>query len=282
MAIYNKAGTDLHEKAFDVDAVGLGEAFDMTGNDLFSASFSFVAMSYNVQWYTATNNSLEYQQYLLEEYEPDVIGFQEFQHDDVSTIPQMAVDSMSDDYDYEMGDYGNKNALASKYELNDFQTIPHTIQTINGQSYSTASIFVGGKEIFIITAHLTTTTFESEKLNQAHELFLMLQNHPRFILMGDFNTTCKEKTATEWVQLMKQFIDAGYNSANCSDAFGFIDTWTDGKTKEGSVWYPCDHVITSQNITINEVIADETKIPYGEQKDRGIDHLPLVAFLTVH
>ena len=279
MAVYDRFGTDLKECAFDVDASGLGDAFDVEGDDLFSASFSFVAMSYNVQWWHNTNSVPEYQQGLLTEYDPDVIGYQEFQMVDYSTIPDLAAATLSD-YDYHMSPYGNKNALASKEEMRDFTTYLHEVQTVNIYSYCVAWIVVNGKEIAIITSHLAESAFEDAKVAQAHEIYEFVRQFPRFILMGDFNTVCKSTSDTEYRTIMKQFVDAGFGVANCSAQHGFIDTWTDSQTKVGT-WYPCDHVITSPNITITDVVADESKIPLAQPMDRSIDHLPVIAYLTV-
>ena len=282
MAIYNKGGTDLKECAFDVDAVGLGDAYNVSGTDLFSASFSFTAMSYNVQWFTQVNNDLSLQQALLEDYDPDMIGYQEFQMVDYDTIPQMAVTVLGDDYDYAMcpNGYGNKNALASKYDLINFTTYLHKRQNVNTYSYSVAWIIVNGKKIAIITCHLAESYFESDKVAQAQEIYEFVQQFPRFILTGDMNTVCKSTSDTEYTTIMKQFVDAGYHCANCTEQNGFHDTWTSSQTIEGT-WLPCDHIITSQNITINEVVIDEKKIPLAPLKDRGIDHLPVIAYLTV-
>jgi len=280
MAIYNKGGTDLKECAFDVDATGLGDAYNVSGTDLFSASFSFTAMSYNVQWFTQVNNDLSLQQALLEDYDPDVIGYQEFQMTEYDTIPQMAVTVLGDDYHYQMCPYGNKNAIASKYEMTGFTTHIHEALTTQVYSYSVAWIVVNGKKIAIIVSHLAESAFEPVKVAQAEEIAEFLKQFPRFILTGDFNTVCKSTADTEYTTIMKQFVDAKYSVANCSEQHGFIDTWTSSQTVEGT-WYPCDHIITSPNITITEVVADEKKIPLAPVKDRGIDHLPLIAYLTV-
>ena len=126
------------------------------------------------------------------------------------------------------------------------------------------------------------------KLNVYKELysvkwpvFNLVQNEPYFIITGDFNTVCKSVNDTEYTTIMKQFIDAGYHSANCSAQHGFLDTWTAGSTASGT-WYPCDHIITSANISMNTVIVDTTKIDVAEQTGQAIDHLPIVAYLTVN
>lgn len=282
MAIYNLDGTSLNDTAYGLDGAALAQAYDINGDELFDGGQSnFVVMTYNVQWFSGLNLNQSMQEEILSAYAPDVIGFQEFQRYNLSDIPALATTLLSADYPYlEMGNYGNKNAIASKYQLKDFTTVPHTTQTMDGQSYSTATITFQGKEIFLLDAHLTTSDYEATKVEQAGEVFDALQGHEYFILTGDFNTVCKSVNDTEYTTIMKQFVDAGYNIANCSAQHGFIDTWTSGSTA-GGTWYPCDHIITSGNIRIDAVVADQRKIAVAAQTGQSIDHIPLIAFLTI-
>ena len=281
--IYDIFGNTL-TAVYDIDGSQLPQAYDIEGNPLIDdppITSDLVVMSYNVQWFTGLNSDKTMQQTILNTYNPDIIGFQEFQRDYLSNIPTLATELLSDDYpSLNMGNYGNKNAIASKYQMSDFTTIPHTTQTMDGQSYSTANITFNGKQIMLLDAHLTTSTYESTKVEQAQEVFEALQGHEYFILTGDFNTVCKSVNDTEYTTIMKQFVDAGYNVANCSAQHGFIDTWTGGKTLQDT-WYPCDHIITSSNISINTVIADMLKVETSAGQ-QTIDHIPLIAYLTVN
>ena len=80
--------------------------------------------------------------------------------------------------------------------------------------------------------------------------------------------------------MIKPFIDAGYNVANCSDQHGFIDTWTNGKDTTGT-WYPHDNIITSADFTMSNVRRDTTKITEAAIQDKIIDHVPLICELTL-
>lgn len=280
--IYTINGTELNT-VYDVDGQSLSQAYDIEGNPLMSDSpFQLTAMTYNVQWFTGLSSNQTMQEGILDTYKADIIGFQEFQTASSSAIPAMATTLLSEDYPYLlMGNYGNKNAIASKYAMSNFTTVPYTDQTMDGQSYSTATITVRGKQIFLLNCHLTTSSAETQKVAQALETFNALQNHEYFILFGDFNTVCKSVNDTEYTTIMKQFVDAGYNCANCTPQFGFKDTWTGGSTASGT-WYPCDHIITSSNIEITNVIVDTTKIDIASETGQTIDHLPIVAYLTVN
>lgn len=282
MAIYDISGNNLNT-IYDKDGNQLSQAYDKDGNELIvtppAPTSNFVVMSYNVQWFQGLNSNQAMQESILGTYDADIIGFQEFQRYNQSSIPALATTLLSNDYPYlEMGNYGNKNALASKYELTDFTTVPHTTQTMDGQSYSTATITVDGKEILLVVSHVTTSDYEATKVEQVEEIFDVVQEAEYFIIMADFNTVCKSVNDTEYTTIMKQFIDAGYNSANCSAQHGFLNTWTSGSTSSGT-WYPCDHIITSSNISIDNVIVDTTKIDMAS--GQSIDHLPIIAELTV-
>lgn len=279
MAVYKKNGTQISQ-VYDVNGTILNQAYDIDGNPLLATNPNFTVMSYNVQWFTGNNAYKSMHDEMIQTYEPDVIGFQEFQTASGTTIPSKATEIYAPYYSILMGDYGNKNALASTYAMTDFETIPHTIQTMDGQSYSIAQITFEGKDVLLLVAHVTTSSYESTKVAQVLEVFEAVQDVERFIIMADFNTVCKSVYDTEYTTIMKQFVDAGYNVANCSPQWGFENTWTDSKTAEGATWYPCDHIITSSNIFITDVIIDKTKLNYLDGAN-GIDHLPIVARLSI-
>ena len=281
MGVFNFTGNSLYDVSFDSGGSSLDEAYDVMDEALYADPFDITVMSFNVMWFKGINSHLDLMQSIISEYDPDVIGLQEFQEYDKDTTPELATELLSEDYPYmEMGMYGNKNAIASKIHLLDFVTIPHHIQTIEGQSYSIATIVISGKKIYFVVAHLTTSTHEWAKVEQAEELCNVLKTLPRFILMADMNTTCKSKSDPEYTTIMEQYINAGFNIYNCSDQNGFTDTWTDGRTFE-DVWYPCDNIITSPNITINDTAIDYQKIPFAQEHQSIVDHVPIIAYVTV-
>ena len=276
--IYDIEGTAL-DGAYDAEGDTLTQAYDIEGNPLMETSNELTVMTYNVQWFTGLNSTEEMQEEIFMEYDADIIGFQEFQRHTSSEIPAMAQELLTA-YTIRMGDYGDRNALASKYQMRNFDTIPHTTQTMSGQSYSVAEIKFNGKTIHLVVSHTTTTDYEATKVEQVHEVFEAVQDYDYFILLADFNTRVNSVDHPEYTTIMKQFVDAGYNCANCTEQHGYIPTFTAGYTT-GGTWYPCDNIITSANIDIDEVIADDIKIGYAGQLQQSIDHIPLIAHLTV-
>ena len=81
--------------------------------------------------------------------------------------------------------------------------------------------------------------------------------------------------------MIKPFVDAGYNVANCTSDSGFIGTYTSGNTASSTFW-PNDNIITSANLEIDNFIVDTSKIDVAEQTSQTIDHLPLIAYLTIN
>ena len=278
MAVYNKAGTEI-ESVYGLSGSELEQAYDISGNELLPVgpTDEIVVMTYNVQWFSGLNANEEMQDEILTTYEPDFIGLQELG----ASMPAAGTRILANYPVIEIGVQSNKTGMASKWHLTDAEGAVFENQATETRGYQKAYFRTASKKtICWINAHLETSSYESVKVAQAEELFDLVENEPYFIITGDFNTVCKSVNDTEYSTIMEQFINAGCHSANCSAQHGFIDTWTAGKTAEGT-WYPCDHVITSANITIQNVIADTTKITTSAGLEE-IDHIPLVAYLKIN
>ena len=260
---------------YDIDGNSLAQAYDIDGNPLIPMQTDLVVMSYNVQWFTGINSDQTMQKSIIDTYQADIIGLQE-----VSALPSVS-SGLFEDYNYSyLGVQSNKTAIVSKPVLANVSAGTFTNQAGETRGYQKAYFEHDGKTICWINAHLATSGYEAAKVAQAGELFNMVANEQYFIITGDFNTVCKSVNDTEYTTIMKQFIDAGYHSANCSNQHGFLNTWTDG-TSLSDTWYPCDHVITSANIYINNVVVDTTKIDVAAQTGQTIDHLPIIAELSI-
>lgn len=280
MAIYDITGNSL-DSVYGTGGELLGQAYDIDGNELIEpVQTELVVMSYNVQGFTGLNANESMQSGIISTYNPLIVGLQELGRN--TSFPSVGAAVFSDyPYKYLSPPIYNRPAIASKVQLNDVTGNEFVNQDGESKGYQKSYFSFSGKTICWINAHLATSDNESAKVAQAHELYELVQNETYFIITGDFNTVCKTTSATEYTTIMKQFIDAGYHSANCSEQHGFIDTWTSGHTS-GGTWYPCDHIITSANISINTVIADMTKIAIAEQTSQSIDHLPIIAYLTIN
>ena len=272
--IYDINGNILNG-CYDSEGTEIEQAYDVDGNALIPVSNNITVMTYNVQWFTGLNADESMQREILSTYNPDIIGLQELG----AGMPSLGTTLFSDYAETELGIQHNKTGCVSKYTFSSVDADVFPDQTGETRGYQKAYFTFNGKTICWINTHLATSSYESEKVAQAGVLFDLVQNEEYFIITGDFNTVCKSVNDAEYTTIMKQFIDAGYNSANCSNQHGFIDTWTGGKTASDT-WYPCDQIITSSNITIDNVVADTLKIETsgGQQV---IDHIPLIAYLTV-
>lgn len=279
MPVYDVYGHDLGQSVYALDSSPLNQAYDINGNPLFTTSSGLVVMSYNVQWFSELNANQEMQTEIIETYLPNIIGLQELSF--TNSMPALGQVLFSD-YPYSaIGTQQNKSGIVSKIALSGVTSVLYSTQaSADTRGYQKAYFQFNGKTICWLNTHLETSSYESAKVAQAHELFEAVQNEDYFIITGDFNTVCKSVNDTEYTTIMKQFIDAGYHSANCSEQHGFIDTWTGGKSAS-STWYPCDHVITSANIDIDNVIVDTSKIDVAAITGQTIDHLPIIAYLTI-
>lgn len=280
MPAYDKNGMNLNGVAYDKSGVNLSQAYDISGNPLFTSSGSnLTIMTYNIGRWGDSSSVESLQAEIFNTYEPDIICFQEFQRwQETPGIPAIAQRLLTD-YPYKyMASDANRHAVASKINLQDYTIHQHITQDVYGHSYSTATITVGGKDILLVNVHLATSEYEDVKMAEAGEIFDVVRNSDSFIICGDFNTVCKSVDHAEYVTMIKPFVDAGFNLANCNPTRGFNNTWSGG-TSYADVWYPCDHIITSPNITMNSVVFDQRKV----LANTGliIDHIPVIAYLTV-
>lgn len=273
MAVYDKNGEQIGN-VYSKTGAFLEQAYDIEGNELIDSG-SLVVMSYNVQQFGGLNANVSMQTEILNTYEPDIIGFQE--------VSGWNISGVLDDYDYAyLGlETGMAPAVVSKMPLSDVtcELFEHQ-NPQGGVRYQKCYFSKAGKTICWMNTHLAESSYESAKVAEAQEVFELVQNEEYFIVTGDFNTRCKSVNDTEYTTIMKQFVDAGYNIANCTEQFGFKDTWTSGSTASGT-WLPCDHIITSANISMNSVFVDTTKIDVAAETGQSIDHLPIIAYLTI-
>lgn len=279
MPVYDKSGAEI-SSIFEVGGSQITQAFDVDGNPLIEEpplQSGLVIMTYNVQYFSGLNANTTMQEDILSTYNADIIGLQELGS---GAMPAVGAEVLAD-YPYiYLGIQTNKSGIASKIPLSNVSANTFSNQGGETRGYQKAYFTYNGKSICWINAHLATSTNEAAKVAQAEELFDMVRDEEYFIITGDFNTGGGYTTAApEYATIMKQFIDAGYHSANYSDQHGFFKTWINGKTAESS-GAATDQIITSANITIDAVILDTIKISYADGT-QNIDHIPLVAEVTV-
>lgn len=285
--IYDKGGNALNF-AYSKDGELISSAYDIDGLQIFSAQpISLRVMSYNCgQWYKGSGSGISTEgtnavshrtllQSIMTAQNPDILCIQEYW----DIIGSSAVKDLLTAYPYyrevngRTGYWGH--AVYSKYPISGFTTT----SLGNNRYLDKLTVTVDGRKINVFNCHLDTSSNENAKVAQAKSVFDTVSTYRTFILCGDFNTVCKSVSDTEYSTIMAQFVNAGFHVGNCSSQHGFIDTYTDGSTAEGT-WYPCDHIITSRDISINSVYTDTTKLTDGLSET--IDHLPFVANVTVN
>lgn len=273
MAVYDSEGNVL-TAIYDADGNSLQTAYDAEGNVIYRREMT--VMSFNVQWNSGLNADLEMQRVILDKYNADIIGLQEWTKLGTTKPTDMPLYS---DYSYSyIGAQTNKTVIVSKPVLENVESHIFTAQGNETKGYQTCFFEYGDKSIFWVNCHMfyDDLTIISQ---QCTEIFNAVQNKDYFIITGDFNVKCKDISSEWYTRCMKQFIDAGYNSANCSAQHGFLDTWTESKTTSGT-WLCLDQIITSNNLEMLEVIVDQTKLEYLDGTN-SIDHLPIIAKLKI-
>lgn len=276
MQVFDSTGSFV-SNVYDYKGEAVTLLYNSSGSILQQSDL--VVMSFNIQRWKGINADADIVDEILTKYNPDIVGFQEY--DTAKTLGGIDIaEWLTNRFPYiEVGDTKIANyskAVVSNHELQDAQTVYYT-QYEESRSYQKMYITFEDKQIAVFNTHFDVNA--PEKSSQAKELFDALANEEYFIVIGDFNTVCMSTADTDYIDMVKQFADAGYNLANCSAEFGFINTCTAGISIDADDWRPRDHIITSANIDIEAVIADTTKI--DAYTGLTIDHIPLVAYLKV-
>lgn len=285
MAIYNANGIEI-SSAYDVHDNALDFAYDVDGNIIFETiPPELIVMSYNVQDYKGINAQQTMQDLIISTYNADIVGIQEFSS--TATTPTVGVNMFADYSEVVKSNHKNYMGIASNIPLSNVSSVDYTNQDPEDASrynetraYMIGEITVNGKTITLINTHLCFLT-QSIKFQQMAELFTLAETKDYVIIFGDFNAYCEEIGDTEYNNLFKPFVDAGYNLANCTPIRGITNTYT-GATSATSLadfTSPPDNIITSSNIQIRNVIYDLTKLSY--LNGNSIDHIPVIAGLKI-
>ncbi|MGN0452898.1 MAG: hypothetical protein ACI4GZ_03755 [Ruminococcus sp.] len=254
--------------------------FDIRGNRISQADL--VVMTFNNQNWRGLNSNAVLMNSIFDRHKPDLVGFQEYRSS--SSLGGVLSD------EYLLSKWSNlavadtriqdvTNTIASGYKLFEPSTTFFS-DFVSGRerAYQKAYIEVKGNRIAVFNVHLEESAYHDVQLAQTEEIFNAVSAEESFILLGDFNTKCKSVNDIQYTERMKMFADAGFNCANCSEQFGFTDTWSDGTAAGNGNWYPTENIITSSNIKISKVFIDMQKV----EAETGlvIDHLPMIAHLS--
>lgn len=276
MAVYDKNGNEL-SYIYDKNGNALTYGYDRHGNVIYSiidpTDYNFKVMTLNVQSWTGTNG-WDYISPVFANYDVDVIGTQESSlNNNLVNLgyPYTAVSSSP-----------NTNVVFSKYALSDITSKSFDSNHYAGKrGYQKMYITFNGKRVALFNAHLETSSGSMYQYPQVQELVQAMGEEEYAILTADLNANCDTFTDAQYVNVIKPFVDAGFNLSNCNKRFGINNTWTDSTGGDETVdnWAPCDNIITSSNIQIANAVVDRSKI----ELDTGlvIDHLPLIAYLKI-
>lgn len=167
-------------------------------------------------------------------------------------------------------------AICSNFPLSDYQ--PNYFSSNPNRYYDKVTANVRGHNVAVVVTHLDFDTLQ-HRASQAQELVNYLNDFDSFILCGDFNTGgLEEVNDEEYNNTIKPFLDAGYIVANGAGS-NFIPTYSDTAQMQSGEGLILDTIITSSDIVINSVYADQTKVT--DNVNDVIDHLPLVANITI-
>lgn len=281
--IYTKNGGSITD-VYDVDGVKLSEAYDIDCNRLMP--FALKVMQYNVgQWYVGDHDNVPaaedeayflLQNSIIETYDADILLLEEYTAQ-FSKAGRTALSMLTERYPYyhEQTDGTTttvtQRAVFSKYPLSDYTT--HALHA--GYYFDTCYVTVNGKNIYLGCAHFHWNN-PDYRAAEAESVLADISGKPYVIFGGDLNTAdCFDTSGEGYLTVVKKFVDAGYTVGNGGE-FGFIPTYGGGTSELTSC---LDNIIVTPNITINSIIADQTKLT--DSIVAKIDHVPLVATLTV-
>ena len=169
-------------------------------------------------------------------------------------------------------DEGNGVSLKSKYPIYA-QGISQF--SSSGRQYVYGTINIDGKEIFLMTVHLTPNAGETQdslRAQEVQEILSIVSAKKYFIVFGDFNA--------QTVAFYDSFTSAGCKIANG----GYLPfEWTysynpedfSSDTPTTGIRY-FDNIVTSANITID--YSGRLNV----YADLSSDHIPFVAYLTIN
>lgn len=285
MSIYNINGNEL-SNCYTIDGVGGNDAYDINGGHVFPDNVSLKVMTYNVQRCRGINSQQTMQNVIFNTYDADIIGLQELGAE--VSLPSV-LSALSGYAVKQFSNHNNKVLMVKKtgtlsnIVIADFvNQDPLDLSTWNEtRAYMKADIDVNGKTVTWINTHLCYMT-QSVKWLQMGEIFNMAEQCDYCIITGDFNSQTVTETSDDYLNMYKQFVDAGYNLANNSPEAGFQNTYTSSATASSlsDLTDAPDTIIVSSNIEIDSVTFDTTKFSYLNGSE--IDHIPVIARLVIN
>lgn len=288
MAIYNKNGNPI-ASVYGSDGNPISSAYDIDGVQVFpTGGTTLKVMTYNVQFFNGINSQTAMQTEIINKHKPDIIGMQELSTYTLSNMPAVGQTMLADYSIKQLSNHKNKLMMATKgtalenLVIADFanQDPQDASQYNETRAYMKADITVGGKTITWINTHLCYLT-KSVMYQQMKEVFDLAEACDSVIITGDFNSGAMTAQSDDYINMYKQFVDAGYNLANNSPEVGFQNTYANSATASSlaELQTAPDSIIVSGNIEITNVVFDTTKFSY--LNGSVVDHIPVIAELLL-
>lgn len=291
MAVYDLLG--VHGAPHNLTGPLLANAYDITGELVYPDDpASLYAMAFNVGCFYSEyfpcptdKGATFYQRHrsIFNKYHIDIAGMSEW-YNAIGNVPSSEL--MSEYFTAYYPDYVypiEGAALTSAYSLSakNKTIVEYQNQRPNAgkRYYQKCVVTFKGKDISCFLTHLDTGSYRSAQFSEFLEA---VQNETYFVAVGDFNFTIQSVGDSEYNESIKRILDLGYHSAQNADHL--FMTWCSGQTEETSTKHALDNIFTSSNIDITNVTVDTTKLTDGlcQANNIIIDHLPLIAQLTVH
>lgn len=240
-------------------------------------STKLCVMSFNVQKWTGLNSNYPLMADIIYKYAPDILCVQE-----QASNPGAISNSLLVNYRnyYQSSGITTPIGIYSKYSLETMETVIYQTQGSETRGYIHATFTYNKNTVHVFNTHLDLDV--ATRHAQATELFNAAKLYDYAIVCGDFNSfEASSESGADYTGEIKQYIEAGMHSLNCSNQHGFLYTYHNGNTIATSTLKHClDQIFTTSNIDINKVFVDKSKD--SDSNASYLDHFPIIAYCHVN
>lgn len=248
-------------------------------------------MNYNVGgWYDGSGSNvpegkasayLEMQNQIFSEVDADIACLEEYwTYFSGTTKASTAI--INPHFQYSHGVNGSNRyfgrCVCSKFPITNYAE--HYFTDDPNRYYDEATIDVNGKTIHVFVTHLSTSSNPQVRVDEANVIFNYIQSNgiTDYFIFGDFNVGVTDPLSEYNLQVFGNFLSAGSALAN-GGAFGVFETYSRNSQYNDNL--TVDNIIVSSAFMIDDVGVNMTKVNFQATNGDKIDHIPLVAQLTV-
>lgn len=285
MAIYDKSG-NLLSACYGRTGNALAKAYNVNGEQIWTSNPTTIKVgTYNVgDWGWGSglppvadkDTYLALQNTLFSEMGVDICAMQEWS---ASFCSDGTMSSIVTDKYFEYLQGSGVWAIGSNIPFDSFSANTYTTVSAGGDyaKYEKAYFTIGGKNVCFFNTHFALTQDIQEA--QSAEILNLARQEEYCIVCGDWNTVIHSMTDTDYTAMVKPFIDAGFEDANCGK-FGIFSTYYGTSDPTADYKPATDHILVSGNIEILDAYVNTTKLT--DDIDAKIDHVPLIAELVIY